>query len=50
MKAIDELRRKFPNDRAVRRFLESHTWKDGRYRHHCGDLKTWPITIGSRRA
>jgi len=49
IKAIDDLRERFPNERACRRFLERSIWKDGRFCHHCGSLTTWPIRGPSAR-
>jgi transposase-like protein len=49
IKAIDDLRRRFPNERACRRFLERSIWKGGRFCHHCGSLTTWPIRGPSAR-
>jgi transposase-like protein len=39
----DQLKKKLPNEKACRRFLEQMIWKNGRVCPHCGCLESWAI-------
>lgn len=45
----DELKKKLPNERACRRYLELMIWKNGRVCPHCGCMESWSIVGRSAR-
>jgi hypothetical protein len=49
IKAIEGLRKRFPNERVCRRCLERWIWKIGCFCHHCGSLTTCQIRGPSAR-
>jgi len=46
---VEELRKKLPNEKACRRFLEQMIWRNGRVCPHCGCLESWAIKGPSAR-
>ena len=45
----EELRRKLPNEKACREYLELMIWKSGRVCPHCGCMESWAIRGRSSR-
>jgi len=46
---IDQLRKRFPDEKACRLFFESILWKHGRICPHCDNLKSYRLSGASVR-
>lgn len=46
---IQEFRKQFPDEESCHRYLEQMIWPSGRICPHCGGIKSWSISAGSRR-
>jgi transposase-like protein len=46
----DQLRKRFPDEKACRTFFESIIWRDGRFCPHCGFDRSYPISGKTSRA